>query len=276
VTIVAGGVSFLPIIIAGSVTAMEIAVGEVYARHLNVADVFLEGVAWTANSPAAGRIAWSTGTVVHNGNRYTLTAGNTPVGHTVVWWDQSSPTAFQTGVDMDAVAAAGFSDVSGDRVIALNDAGTPLVVWNGTRIYGGHLTTNIIKAMHIASITMEVGKYIESSNFVTGVSGWRLDDDSAELVDVTIRGLLESINYDPGVAGWHLDPDGSAEFNDGTFRGTVAAEAVIATGNFTALVATFDTIEVNTILIGGGVYEIFFGANNSGGSGFRMLRVLNT
>lgn len=202
VTIAAGGVSYLPIVIAGSVTALEIAVGEVYARHLNVADVFLEGVSWTANSPAGGRIAWSTGTVVHNGNRYTLTAGSTPSGHTVVWWDQSSPTVFQTAADMDAVEAAGFSDVSGDRIIALNDGGTPLVVWNGTRIYGGHLTTDIIKTKHLDSITLRVGKYIESDNYVAGSDGWRLEDDTAEFNDVIVRG---TIRFREDVAGEEVE-----------------------------------------------------------------------
>lgn len=295
VTIAVGGVSFLPIIIANSITAMEVAVGEIYARHLNVADVFLEGVGWTANSPGAGRIAWSTGTVVHNGNRYTLTAGNTPVGHTIVWWDQSSPTVFQTATDMDAVAAAGFSDVSGDRIIALNDGGTPLVVWNGTRIYGGHLTTDIVKAKHVDSITMRVGKYIESNNFVAGSAGWRLDDDVAEFNDVVVRGELQAA-YGTFEGTVTIDTPANADAvllkSSGANVGSLYSntDMVIlegpggincrislfeSSGNDHITIAADDFIDLSAASVRVNSQALSFGSADSGGIGFRIVRVPN-
>ena len=64
---------------------------------------------------------------------------------------------------------------------------------------------------------------LESSNYVTGVSGWKIDSDtdSAEFLDISARGTMSSTTYTPGSAGWQINADGNAEFNSGTFRGTL-------------------------------------------------------
>lgn len=70
----------------------------------------------------------------------------------------------------------------------------------------------------MASITMEVGKHIESTG------------------------------YEEGVAGFRIDGDGNAEFNNARFRGTVEAGSVIAADEFTAANAEFSgsvTVDVD-------------------------------
>jgi hypothetical protein len=44
-----------------------------------------------------------------------------------------------------------------------------------------------------------------------------------------IRPAVKSPNYVAGVSGWTVNRDGSAEFNNGTFRGTVTAAAFVGT-----------------------------------------------
>lgn len=118
----------------------------------------------------------------------------------------------------------------------------------------------------IANI-MITGESVESSNFVTGVSGWQIDGDgNAEFQSATIRGSLNadditagtlsiariasnsitmneieltaalvatqelrSTTYTPGSAGWQIDADGTAEFNNVTVRGTVTASDIYST-----------------------------------------------
>lgn len=115
------------------------------------------------------------------------------------------------------------------------------------RLRAGTAAIGVLYSGKIVALEMEAAGTVESTNFVAGTSGWRLEDDTAEFNDVVIRGLLESINYDPGVDGWHIDPDGSAELNDVTIRGTVAAGTVIASGEVTA--QHFDLIEGGDIVL---------------------------
>lgn len=42
--------------------------------------------------------------------------------------------------------------------------------------------------------------------------------------------LMQSPNYVPGVSGWAIFGDGSAEFNNGTFRGLIEAAAIVLQG----------------------------------------------
>lgn len=43
-----------------------------------------------------------------------------------------------------------------------------------------------------------------------------------------VRPAIQSPNYKPATAGWTVNADGSAEFNDGTFRGTVIIDSTTA------------------------------------------------
>jgi len=96
-----------------------------------------------------------------------------------------------------------------------------------------------------------IAAVISSTNFVTGVSGWRINKSGdAEFQDVIVRGditadsgffsgtvyvgatnnriiidgvnkLLKSENYSAGVSGWQIDGLGNAEFQNVVVRGTL-------------------------------------------------------
>lgn len=69
--------------------------------------------------------------------------------------------------------------------------------------------------------TVLVKEAIQSQNFQTGVTGWKLEaNGDAELNNVVIRGELESTNYVAGVSGWKLFQNGDAEFNSIEIRST--------------------------------------------------------
>lgn len=54
---------------------------------------------------------------------------------------------------------------------------------------------------------------------------------------------IQSSNYDPGVAGWAIDAGGSAEFQDGIFRGTIQAADGNFSGNLDAASGNFGSFE---------------------------------
>lgn len=70
----------------------------------------------------------------------------------------------------------------------------------------GHLTAlavtsekiaaNAITAAKLAALSVEVGKWIRSSNYVSGSSGWAIDGNgNCEFNDVTVRGTILSPNF---------------------------------------------------------------------------------
>jgi hypothetical protein len=236
----AGGFYYYPFLVADSVTAREVAAKELTGAHLNIADVYVTGLTTTNNSPGAGSIAWSACTVDHLDDTYAVAGGNTSAE--VVWWSPvaGSGTTFQTS-SASGLEAAGYDQNRGDRIILLNQNGTARQVWNGTRIYGGHLTNEAIDTRHLVAQLVIVGKTIESDNFAAGSAGWRLEDDVAEFNDVTVRGTLDGVdgdfdtltvgtwlrsgNYSAGTAGFSLESDGSAEFNQVTIRGVIIVDS---------------------------------------------------
>lgn len=95
-------------------------------------------------------------------------------------------------------------------------------------------------------LTLVSGGYVESDNFVTGVSGWQITYDgtaefqdavivgeitatTGELVDLDVsgtltlvaNGIIESDNYVTGLAGWQIDYLGNAEFGNIYARGRI-------------------------------------------------------
>lgn len=87
----------------------------------------------------------------------------------------------------------------------------------------------------IASGNVLVRDALQSPDYVSGLSGWAIKrDGTAEFNNGTFRGNLQSANYVPNVSGWHLDSvTGSAEFQDflarGTFSTDTAGERIVIT-----------------------------------------------
>lgn len=87
--------------------------------------------------------------------------------------------------------------------------------------------------------SIAVGQYIQSTDYVAGSAGWRINGDgTAEFSGVVVRGTvfatagqiggstidstgMQSPGYVAGSAGWRLKSNGDIEVNAGTFRGTL-------------------------------------------------------
>lgn len=103
-----------------------------------------------------------------------------------------------------------------------------------------------VRAGKILADSLGVGQYIQSQNFSSGSTGWRINaNGNAEFQNATMRGtvyanagaiagiqifstFLRSSNYIAGVRGFQINTDGTAELNDATVRGHITADSVAA------------------------------------------------
>lgn len=134
--------------------------------------------------------------------------------------------ALQTDVVMETEmehevgeALAGL-DVRGEvdaAVRAINIGGRLAVLENALFSGGGGGPAVRISSAYIA-------QHLSSTNFATGVSGWRISKDgSAEFQDLTARGSMQSSDFVSGSTGWKIYVNGNAEFHDVTVRGKIIA-----------------------------------------------------
>lgn len=125
-----------------------------------------------------------------------------------------------------------------------------------------------IKNLYVGKLIgdkLAVGQYIESQNYVSNTSGWRINaDGTAEFSGVVVRGTviasagnlggininevgIRSGNFVPGTSGFTIHHDGTAEFNEVTVRGTVYATHVVAGASISAPTITGGSITSSTL-----------------------------
>lgn len=99
--------------------------GKVYAEDLNLPGRhLLTGYTVTANSPAAGSIAWTDLHMVYNGTDTLITNGST--ANKYAWWSpNTTPTVLQSANTKPNLA-------SGEVLLFLNVSGTPTVMLSDT------------------------------------------------------------------------------------------------------------------------------------------------
>lgn len=112
-----------------------------------------------------------------------------------------------------------------------------------------------IWVQHIAAAVARVETLY--SNVIKLVQGTDLDGN-------TKGGVIQSDNYVAGKKGWQIKHDGSAEFQDGIFRGTFNGLHIKASD--IAAYIDFDEQELPTTSIDSGSFSIGRGAVSSGGS----------
>lgn len=101
----------------------------VHTEDLNVGFVMIDGYTLTANSPSGGSIAWSSLHVVLLGIDYTITDGNTANKYVYFIKPGSGTTA--TLQSSNTLPVLG----SGDALIFINNAGTPVSVLESSIVY---------------------------------------------------------------------------------------------------------------------------------------------
>jgi hypothetical protein len=101
----------------------------VHTEDLNIGKAMIDGYTLTANSPAAGSIAWASLHVVLAGVDYTITDGNTP--NKYAWFikpGSGTSATLQTGNTLPTLGP-------NDALIFINNGGTPVSVLESSIVY---------------------------------------------------------------------------------------------------------------------------------------------
>jgi len=98
---------------------------------------------------------------------------------------------------------------------------------------GSSSENNVFKLVHAEGSSWSDEFYIQSPNFSSGSSGWKIQrDGSAEFNSISIRDDLTG-NFSKGTNGWKLWDNGDAEFNAVTIRGTLdVPEITLSNGSW--------------------------------------------
>jgi hypothetical protein len=128
---------------AGAITATHILTGALTARHITSHNFIVSEGTFTSNTPTDS-ISWASCKVVYNGVEYTITNGTCDVGDKHVYWELATPTVFLHSVSLPALTNDGF-------LVAYNNSGAHLLVWNSTVINGNRITTGSITATNMAA-----------------------------------------------------------------------------------------------------------------------------
>ena len=155
-------------------------------------------------------------------------------------------------------------------------ASPPLQIKADGEWLGSVLISKLTAGTLAVGMNIGVGGYIKSDNFVTGVSGWRIDPDgTAEFQNATIVGTITSGNvtitggtlnindaFTVSVVGAVVCSDltitgGSLDINSGVFSvsvlGALIATSATITGTITSAAVT---ITGGTLNINGGVFSV--------------------
>lgn len=98
--------------------------------------------------------------------------------------------------------------------------------------------------------------------------------------DTLVRNAIESENYAPGTLGWRIATDGSAEFNDGTFRGgavfggAAGQTRIQLGGTLPAPLGTYQLFSGGADATVASTAEIFFNAGG-GGDDYHFTALFN-
>jgi hypothetical protein len=150
---------------ANAVTADKIQAGAVTASKLAVAQIFIDGLTFTDNSPSSGYVSWSACTVYYRGTAYSISSGYT--NQKYIYWDVGN-TYFSTSNDKPAWSDTRF-------LIAINDGGYHKTIWNATLIHGGSIIAGTVTAQELTADWI-TGKKFRTSGRASGSAGIEFDD----------------------------------------------------------------------------------------------------
>lgn len=205
----------------GTIPPSEIGEFSVGVTKIFSNTVALTSAIWKDNDPVAGAISWNSHTLVFQGSKYTIAAGNT--GNTYVWW--RGPLFAADGITITTPAETVYrtslthpkddgSMLANDFIVATNTLGVVDLAWRAMAnavIGSAYIRDAAIKDAHVDSLSAQKLTAGTISGQVIQVGG--------------VDGALQSTNYVPDVSGWRLGSDGTAEL------GTLAVRQNLALGS---------------------------------------------
>ncbi len=156
-----------------NLNAANVTTGLLNVSRLNITGIVLSGFTWTDNSPGAGQVAWSSGTLVYLGTTYAISAGNAAAGNKYIYWQKGvSNTTFQS-----AIALPSFGD--NDFLIATNVSGVHSLAFNNAS------AVQAVTASQIADLAVTSAKIasLDAGKITTGTLSAITIDGGASFTD---------------------------------------------------------------------------------------------
>jgi hypothetical protein len=132
---------------ASHIVAAMIQAGVITANKLNVLNFIMSEGTFSSDSPLVGQVSWANVKVMYNGTEYTITDDDCLSTDKHIYWQLASPTVFSASATLPVLG-------NDDFLVAFNNSGTPLYVWNSTVINGNRITTGSITATNLAANTI--------------------------------------------------------------------------------------------------------------------------
>lgn len=194
-------------------------------------DIYAAGIASGPSLPGTGSA----------GDLFFLTGDEKLYRHNGTSWIVATDGGdITTGtVTADAIAAGTITaaEISAGTITATEIAANTITaneIASGT-ITAGLIAAGAIGADQLAAVYIGVGKYIRSTSYSAGVSGWSIDaDGSAEFNDVTVRGsLIGDVTVIDGNGSITIDADNWPSTTDPTitFDADWTSDAVLRYAN---------------------------------------------
>lgn len=143
-------------IASGAITADKISAGAVTASKLTSYNFIMSAGTFSNNTPGAGQISWTGAKVVYNGTEYTIADGNCLATAKHIYWQLSSPTSFSSSISLPALG-------NDDFLVAFNNSGSAVLVWNSTIINGNRITSGSITATQISAHSITANEIAAST-----------------------------------------------------------------------------------------------------------------
>lgn len=247
------------------------------AAKLDVTMPLISGLTLTANSPSAGRVAWSSFKVTYKGTTYTVTSGDHPWRYGC--WQLSAPTVVTMYNSVPTLTQDLF-------ILWYNPGtGTPYPANFAPFIYSDYIAAGTITATHISvsqlsAITADLGTItagtITGTQIRTASSGARVEMHATNLFGLGYGGIggIDS----SGNVTWVADTDGRIYLGGTQFAELVGVALYSTTdltvGNTTTETAfVSQTLRGNMLRAGGGLHGKVFGTWLNNTAGTRTLTI---
>ena len=121
--------------------------------------------------------------------------------------------------------------ITADKILAGSVSATKIAT---DAITAGKIATNAITANKILAGAVTTNKILAGAIDASKITAGAITSDKILAGAVTANKLLatdiysvtmQSTNYSAGTSGWNIDKGGNAEFNSGTFRGTLSVKS---------------------------------------------------
>ena len=180
-----------------AVTANAILAGAVTARKITSYNFVVDGPsdAFTSNDPTAGEVSWYDCEVIYDGITYTITDGHCPSTDKYIYWVNAA-TAFSTSVSLPSLG-------NDDFLVATNNSGTCILVWNSTIINGNRITTGSVTASNIATGTITTNEIAASTIVASNIAAGSITGNKLQMFNFLVtEGAFTNNSPDANKVSW--------------------------------------------------------------------------